>query len=759
MKTSAIPFWRFALISAVSIVTLGCSSPEESRDKAFARGNAAFEKKQHAEAILEYRNALKSDPLYAPARQKLGEAYEKTGDLRNAGREFVRAADLLPKDAPAQLRASRYLLAGGQFEDAGTRARRALEIDSQNVDAHILLGSAIAGTKDLDGAIKQIQEAINIDPSSGSGHINMGALLQAQGRKAAAQESFEKAIKLDPKSITARLALATYHLNSGSLKDAEEAVKAALAVNPADGQANRAMALLLIGTGRTPDAEPYVKAAVGATGTPESELSLADYYLRINKIDAAKPILEGLTGNANLFAPASIRLAALDYVAGRKDEAHKRVDGIIERQPGSVEAMIVKGQWLLTEERKADALAMAQNAVKINPRSAPAQFILGRARSVTGDRAGAEEAFNEVIRLNPRAGAAQTELARLNLAAGKTDVGVQFARDAIKNQPRNADPRVLLVRGLIARRDLDRASTELAPLTRALPNDPLIHALNGALLVLKKDMVGARREYDRALEGDPGQIDALVGLTGLDVEAGQLDRARQRLAVQLQRTPTNPTLLLLTARADFQARDLAAGEQHLRQVIAIDPSIMPAYDLLARLYLQQRRMDEALKEFQLIAERQPGNVGAITLIGIIHNGQNRLDEAEKAYKRALDAGAAAPVAANNLAYLYADRNHNLEEALALARAAAAHLKDNPAVLDTVGWVYYKKGEADLAVAQFEASVQKEPQNPIYQYHLGLAYVKAGEQVKARRALAEALRLNPSFTGADDARRALASLPS
>jgi tetratricopeptide (TPR) repeat protein len=765
MKSFPLLHRRLAIVCALSaacglsVAVAACSSPEASRDKYFARGNAAFDKKEYPEAILAYRNALKADPLHAPTRQKLAEALERTGDLPNAGREFIRAADLLPKDVSAQLKASRYLLAGGHFEDAATRARRALEVEPRSAEAHVALGNAIAGTKDFDAAIEQMQEAIDIDPMVGSSHTNMGALLLAKGRKAEAQASFEKAIKLDSKSIHARLALATYHLNVGALKDAEAVVKEALTVSPADGQANRAMVVLLMGTGRLAEAEPYVQATVKATGTPGAELTLADYYLRVNRVDAAKPILERLTGNEKLFAPASIRLAALDYAADRKDEAHKRVDAVIQRVPGDALAMVVKGQWLLKEGRTADALTVAQNAVKVDPRSASAQFVLGRARIAAGDKKGAEEALTEVLRLNPRAGAAQTELARLNLAAGKTDAAVQFASEAIKNEPRRADPRVLLVRGLLARRELDRAANELSVLTRALPNNATVQALNGALLVLRQDKVGARREYERALAGDPGQLDALAGLTGLDAENGQIERARQRLAEQLLRTPNNAGLLLLTARTDLLARDFAAGEQHLKQVIAIDPSIMPAYDLLARTYLQLRRVDEALKEFQGIAERKPGDVGTHTLVGIIHYTQNRPDEAEKAYRRALDAGGSAPVAANNLAYLYADRNHNLEEALALARAAAVHLKDNAAVMDTVGWVHYKKGQAELAVPQFRASVQKDPQNPVYHYHLGLAYAKAGDEAKARLALQEALRLSPSFQGADEARRTLASLRS
>lgn len=144
------------------------------------------------------------------------------------------------------------------------------------------------------------------------------------------------------------------------------------------------------------------------------------------------------------------------------------------------------------------------------------------------------------------------------------------------------------------------------------------------------------------------------------------------------------------------------------------------------------------------------------MVGLIYYAQNRFDEAEKAFRQALDAGPTAPLAANNLAYLWATRDHNLEEALALARAAAVHLKDDPAVLDTVGWVYYKKGDAGMAIPQFESSIRMDPRNPVYHYHLGLAYAKAGQQDKARRALQEALRLNSSFEGADVARRTLAS---
>ena len=758
MKRSRV-LWLLLTACGLILPAIGCSNPQATSDKYFARGNAAFDTQKYPDAILAYRNALKADPLSAPTRQKLGQALEKVGDYNNSSREFVRAADLLPTDAKAQLQAAKALLATQHFEDSATRARRTIELEPRNAEAHILLGSALAGNDDFDGAMKQIQEALKIDPLSGQGHLNKAALLFGKGLNTEARGSFEEAIRLDPASISARLALATFHLNTGAIKEAEEAVRGALSIAPADLRPNRAMVAILLSSGRASEAEPYVKAAAAANGTPEAELGLVDYYLHMNRVEAATPILQRLLESQQLFAPASTRLAFIDYGAGRKDEAHKRLDEVLQKVPTSVEAATTKAQWLLAEGRYPEGLAMAQAAVKMDPQSLTGQFVLGRARSVTGDRAGAIDAFKEVLRLNPRVGAAQTELARLNLAAGKTDEGIQFAREAIKTQPKVADPRILLVRGLIARRDIERATTEMGPLTRALPDDPTVRALNGTLFALKKDSAGARREYEHALQADPGQLDALGGLSALDVQAGKLDTARQRIKIQLERSPKNAPLLLLAARTDLQAQDTAAAEQHLRGVIAADPSIMPAYELLARTYLQQGRLDEARKEFEHIAEREPNSVGAHTLVGIIYNMQNRLDEAEKAYRRALDSGPAAPVAANNLAYLYADRDHNLEEALALARAAAVNLKDNPAVMDTVGWVYYKKGEPNLAIPQFEASIQKDPQAAGYHYHLGLAYAKAGQAAKAKRALNEALRLNPKFDGAADARRALSTLQS
>jgi putative PEP-CTERM system TPR-repeat lipoprotein len=746
-----------AVILALTVGLVGCADPQKKKQAYLERGNAAFAKQQYAEAALDYRNAVKIDPLFGEARRRLAETYARSGDAQNAFREYVRAADLLPDNADLQLTAAKYLLAAGLFEDARARATRALDHAPKNAEAHIVLGSAIAGLKDLDGAMKEIEEAINLSPESGVGYTNKAGLLLAQGKKAEALANFQRAIEIEPQSVAARLALASYQWSVGSVKEAEETIAQALKIEPGNGVANRAMALLYVSSGRVLESEPYMKAATKAAGTPEAELNLANYYLRTNRPDSARPILERLAKIQQTAPTANIRLAQLEYARGDGAAAYKRIDNVIAASPGNADAHIARARFLNADRRAKDALPDAEAAVKIDPKSAAAHFVLGSVRMALGQITDARASFGEVLKLNPRAADAQIALSALNLSTGNTETAVQLARDAMTNQPALLAPRLLLVKGLLARRELDRATSEIGVLTTNLPKNPEVRALNGMLLAMKKDPVAARREFDQALTLDPSNVDALSGLASLDAQAGQLPRARERVAAQLAQHKDNSALLLLSAQLDLASSDLAAGEAKLRQVIQLAPSTLQAYNYLGGLYLKEKKLDEARRQFETLATRLSNPIPAHTMVGLILQMQNNTEEALKAYDRALKVDPSTPVAANNVAYIYAERGENLEQALALAKAAADRLPAEAAVTDTVGWVYYKKQQPELALPYFEKSVQSAPGNPLFQYHLGLSYARAGNMPKARKALQESLRLNPSFEGAADARQVLASL--
>jgi tetratricopeptide (TPR) repeat protein len=268
-----------------------------------------------------------------------------------------------------------------------------------------------------------------------------------------------------------------------------------------------------------------------------------------------------------------------------------------------------------------------------------------------------------------------------------------------------------------------------------------------------KDPAGARLAFERALERDPSAIEAMAGLVRLDVGAGRLDDARRRVDEAVRAAPGDPALLVLAARTYATAGDAGRAETLLQRAIAVAPAWMEAYGMLAQLYMSQNRLDAARAEYERMAERSPTDITSRTLVGMILLVQGRTDAAQRVFEDVVTRDPRAALAANNLAYMYAEAGTNLDRALGLAQAAKAELPDDGDVSDTLGWVYYKRGLATLAVEPLEHAVWKEASNATFHYHLGLAYLKAGHE-KARATLARALELDPKSPLATEARRAL-----
>jgi Flp pilus assembly protein TadD len=107
--------------------------------------------------------------------------------------------------------------------------------------------------------------------------------------------------------------------------------------------------------------------------------------------------------------------------------------------------------------------------------------------------------------------------------------------------------------------------------------------------------------------------------------------------------------------------------------------------------------------------------------------------------------------------MHVESGHNLDVALDLARTAVSVAPDVPEVLDTLGWVYYKKQLPNLAVPLFERCVERAPTNASYHHRLGLAYMQAKDTARGRAAIERALALGLDRSAASDARRVLAEI--
>jgi tetratricopeptide (TPR) repeat protein len=744
------------LVMVSALVSLTACRGRRAADHR-ANGDRFFADKKYPEALIEYKVALQADPRAADVRFKAAEAYAAVGGHADAWREYVRAADLAPSNSGYQLKAATSLWMAGQYEDARLRAEQVLSSDPRNVDAHIIIANSLAGLKNVDGAVESIQRAIAIDPRRSGTWANLGTLEQSRRRQKAAEAAFLKAIDVEPTSVNPRLAAAQYYATTNQTAKAEQQLKEALSISPDSWQASRALASLYMGAGRTNEAGPYLEAIAKGTHMIGSRLDLADYHVRENQIETAKVELEALTEDPQGLGEATIRLATLAFADGHRDEAYRRLDSVLARQPKHVGVLVAKARLLLTDKRLDPALSTVLAATQADPNSVPALYALGLIQMERHDQAAAEQAFTQALAQDPRLDAARSRLSQLRLAASDPKHAVQLAEQSVKHDPRDVRARVSLIRGLMASGTLDRASAEVAALLKSRPDVAAVHVTAGAFYFMKRDLVQARARFARGLELDPTASEALRGLSALDIAFDRKADARQRVEAAVGANPNDAGLRMVEGEVLAMLGDASGAERAWRKAIELDPALPQAYGSLAAMYLSQRRLDQALQEIDAIAVHQPKSVAAHTLAAAILDVQGKRAESQKRYEHVIEMDPEAVVAANNLAWMYASSDGNLDRALQLAQAATAKRPNDPEVLDTLGWIYLQKNLVTMAIDALEVSVAKDPSSAPHRYHLGLAYYKAGAFDQARQRLQEAIKLHATFDGADDARKILQGL--
>jgi Flp pilus assembly protein TadD len=108
-----------------------------------------------------------------------------------------------------------------------------------------------------------------------------------------------------------------------------------------------------------------------------------------------------------------------------------------------------------------------------------------------------------------------------------------------------------------------------------------------------------------------------------------------------------------------------------------------------------------------------------------------------------------------MAYVMLQQGGNLDVAFAMAQTARRQLPDNPNSADTMGWAFYHKQVYTSAITLFKEAVKKEPDNALFNYHLGLAYAKSGQAGLARQQLERVVKIKPNFPKVEELRRAVA----
>jgi tetratricopeptide (TPR) repeat protein len=168
---------------------------------------------------------------------------------------------------------------------------------------------------------------------------------------------------------------------------------------------------------------------------------------------------------------------------------------------------------------------------------------------------------------------------------------------------------------------------------------------------------------------------------------------------------------------------------------------MAGYQALAQFYVRQKRIDEAERIIRTGLNEKPDDPGMqLSLAGVLEL-KGDYEAAIAQYESMLKEQAGSMVVANNLAGLLS--NHRTDKASlerAFSLAAVLRKSEVPFFKDTLGWLYYLRGDYTGAIPLLEQAVAELPDLPVVRYHLGVTYVAAGQLDKASEQLAKAQNL-------------------
>jgi tetratricopeptide (TPR) repeat protein len=730
---------RLTVLSSLLLILIafGCSR-SETMDRA-----QRLEKQGHPDKALQiYEAQLRKTPntnrtTLAELNFRIGESFLAMDRAREAFSAFNRAIELNSGHPEARLKLGEMYLLSGSADRAAEQAQAVLHRNGQNLDALTLLGAAASAAGNLNVARNAYEDVLEKDPGRVKVALSLADLLYRNGESATARYVLLRAAKAQPKSPEPWLTLARLEETAGHAPQAEHDYRKAVAIDDAP-ETNLRLAQFFERTARLDEARTVLRHVDALR--PKFQVSQADFAFVSGSPSLAQTgYLTALNAPVNPHSNLDLDLrgrmisrliesdladAAENHSPDRVALARKHLE-IFRNDIDPATREVLEAEIAFAAQDLPSARSHVDAALHLAPESAAAEYVNGELLARLGDTNGAEAAWNRAFdndssHIPTRLALAKTALQRNDLDEAESDI-----IPVIRDEPANLAGLMIFGRVLIAQHDLASAAVIANRAGAAAPQSPLPDLLDGEIALARRDSSAALMSFQKAILQDPNSTDAVEGLIraygGGDVKRGML-LAMEQIANQ---PPQSATLLEITGRLYAQRGWYTDATRCLQSALRVDPSRASAALQLARVLVASGDQRAAAQYAALV----PGISDILKGSAAEQRGDQAAAIAH--YDAAVRAGDRTSIAANNLAWIYAESGRNLDRALELAQHAIELAPTDPAVLDTLGYVRLRRREYTDSVKILQQALtlareNHDPQLPVIEQHLRAAYLDSGQ---------------------------------
>jgi tetratricopeptide (TPR) repeat protein len=402
----------------------------------------------------------------------------------------------------------------------------------------------------------------------------------------------------------------------------------------------------------------------------------------------------------------------------------------------------------------------------------------------------AREAFQQAIDRDPEGVVPARELAFTLVARGDAEEAIPYLERALQLAPDDLETRLTLAllyeqgERFAEARDAYRQIIEQMPTNQAVGILPELYIHLAAMTERAEGLVGGLAVFVQALTACP-DADAVEKRAEEAIGRARPEKGlEEKLDKAVPAKARGFAYFYVLGRVAFAHQDWGRAAADLGRSVAAKADFWPAYFYRCLALSEAGQMDEALATLAKAPQRQMAPGTADFLRGSILLRGQRYQEARQALEQAVQAAPANTLARyelagvyeklglldeaiqalkvnlglkpddaeslNALGYFLALKNAELGEAEKLVRKALEQEPDNGAYLDSLGWVLFKEGKVDDALATLTKAAEKFA-DPVVYDHLGDVYRQRGDAQEAARWWERALKLD---TGADAVREKL-----
>jgi tetratricopeptide (TPR) repeat protein len=504
--------------------------------------------------------------------------------------------------------------------------------------------------------------------------------------------------------------MAAIALTQGDGEQARTYLESAIEKDPNSVYLYQKMALLLKELRNYPEALAYAQKACDLDPSDPTSITLAgDLYTLTGNDDLAVEQYRKVLNMEPENQRIRLLLTTILVRERHLQEALEHLSILIAQNPDLVVAHYYRGRINLEMNRYEEAEKALGDALRLNEGLEPALFDMATLYQMTDREQDAIKTYEKLVELYPDNIPARERLVVLYMKLGLKEKSEDQVSEIQKHSSPGEPERQAL--GLIYLRQgrIDDSIAELELIVNAWPDDDKSRYYLATAYEEKENVNKALEQFRKIRSSSKYYTNARIHIAHLLTTEEKFDEAIQVLkdAMALGRDRIELYLMLASVYEATAAYDEAIAAIH--EGLKFDDK---SIDLIFRLgvLLDKKGAKEAcIEQMQKILKINPNHADSLNYIG----------------------------------YTYAEQGIRLDEAMALIKRALEIRPDSGYIIDSLGWIYYKKGAYEEAVRQLEKAVQLTPDDPTINEHLGDACLKKQDYEKALHYYEKALSLKPA----------------